>query len=131
MAKHLFFDGLQKSRRLGGQMFEATKSIISVVDRPRKSKAVGFGLVEETQFDKLPNENEEVIQSASDSNAGPSGLGRSPSNPTQSNRRHSTRSSSIIPEGSSVPAERSSEEDNRLAESFTALKNALQDHKNK
>ena len=104
-------------------------SIISVECRPRKSKAVGFGLVEETQFDKLPNEYEEVIQSASDSKAGPSGLTRSPPNPSPPSRRG--RSNSIIPGESSVlQAERSSEEDARLTESFTALRNALQDHKN-
>ena len=77
--------------------------------RPRKSKAVGFGLVEETQFDKLPQENDEVIQ--------PPG------------RRRSTRSSSVLPDENTT--ERSSEEDTRLAESFTALRNALQDDKNK
>merc|ERR1719204_1863727 len=104
------------------------QSIISEECRPRKSKVVGFGLVEETQFDKLPQENEEVIQqSASDSTtgrAGPSGLSRSPPS-----RRRSTRSSSVLPDENTT--ERSSEEDTRLAESFTALRNALQDDKDK
>jgi len=114
------------------------QSIISEECRPRKSKAVGFGLVEETQFDKLPQENEEVIQqSASDSTtggAGTSGMSRSPpsrSPPSRSppGRRRSTRSSSVLPDENTT--ERSSEEDTRLAESFTALRNALQDDKNK
>ena len=86
-------------------------------------------MVEETQFDKLPQENEEIIQSASDTKAsdltraGPSGLNRSPPS-----HRRSTRSSTTIPDESSVlVAEKSSEENTRLAESFTALRNALQD----
>jgi len=109
------------------------QSIISEECRPRKSKAVGFGLVEETQFDKLPQENEEVIQqSASDSTtggAGTSGMSRSPPSRSPPGRRRSTRSSSVLPDENTT--ERSSEEDTRLAESFTALRNALQDDKNK
>merc|ERR1711990_1246025 len=109
------------------------QSIISEECRPRKSKAVGFGLVEETQFDKLPQENEELIQqSASDSTtgrAGTSGLSRSPPSRSPPGRRRSTRSSSVLPDENTT--ERSSEEDTRLAESFTALRNALQDDKDK
>ena len=124
--------------RKPAKMLKTAKSIISEECRPRKSKAVGFGLVEETQFDKLPQENEELIQqSASDSTtgrAGTSGLSRSPpsrSPPSRSppGRRRSTRSSSVLPDENTT--ERSSEEDTRLAESFTALRNALQDDKDK
>ena len=115
------------------KMLKTVKSIISEECRKRKSKAVGFGLVEETQFDKLPQENEEVIQqSASDSTtsrAGTSGLSRSPPSRSPPGRRRSTRSSSVLPDENTT--ERSSEEDTRLAESFTALRNALQDDKNK
>ena len=119
--------------RKPAKMLKTAKSIISEECRPRKSKAVGFGLVEETQFDKLPQENEELIQqSASDSTtgrAGTSGLSRSPPSRSPPGRRHSTRSSSVLPDENTT--ERSSEEDTRLAESFTALRNALQDDKNK
>ena len=101
-------------------MLKTAKSIISEECRPRKSKVVGFGLVEETQFDKLPQENDEVIQS---------GLGRSPPSHSPPGRRRSTRSSSILPDESTT--ERSSQEDTRIAESFTALRNALQDDENK
>ena len=45
---------------------KVTESIISEDIRSRKSKVVGFGLVEETQFDQLPNEYEPVIQSSVD-----------------------------------------------------------------
>ena len=45
---------------------QAIQSIISDDIRSRKSKVVGFGLVEETQFDQLPNEYEPVIQSSVD-----------------------------------------------------------------
>ena len=115
-----------------GELLKTAKSIISEECRPRKSKVVGFGLVEETQFDKLPQENEEVIQSASDSTtgrAGTSGLSRSPPSHSPPGRRRSTRSSSILPDESTT--ERSSQEDTRIAESFTALRNALQDDENK
>ena len=119
---------------------EAIKSIISEECRPRKSKAVGFGLVEETQFDKLPNENEELIQSASDSIAGPSGLhrqsspgNRSPPSRSPPLRRRSTQSSSRLPGDTSTALRtgRPSQEDTKLAESFTALRNALRDDKEK
>jgi len=105
------------------------QSIISEECRRRKSKAVGFGLVEETQFAKLPQENEELIQSSSESRAGTSGLNRSPPNRSPPVRRRSTRSSSELP-GENT-GERSSEEDTSLAESFTALANALLDEKKK
>ena len=104
-------------------------SIISEECRRRKSKAVGFGLVEETQFAKLPQENEELIQSSSESRAGTSGLNRSPPNRSPPGRRRSTRSSSVLP-GENTGG-RSSEEDTSLAESFTALANALLDEKKK
>ena len=111
-------------------MFKTAKSIISEECRPRKSKVVGFGLVEETQFDKLPQENDEVIASDSTTGrAGTSGLSRSPPSHSPPGRRRSTRSSSILPDESTT--ERSSQEDTRIAESFTALRNALQDDENK
>jgi len=105
------------------------QSIISEECRRRKSKAVGFGLVEETQFDKLPQENEEVIQCASESKAGTSGLNRSPPSRSPPGRRRSTRSSSVLPDENT--GERSSEEDTSLAVSFTALRNALREDQNK
>ena len=53
---------------VGGIGYEKPwKSIISEIDcRPRKSKAVGFGVVEEAQFTPLSNENRQIIQSESD-----------------------------------------------------------------
>jgi len=101
------------------------QSIISEECRRRKSKAVGFGLVEETQFAKLPQENEEVIQCASEGRAGTSGLNRSPSSRSPPGGRRSTRSSSVLPDETTG----SSEEDISLVASFTALRNALQDDK--
>ena len=121
-------------------IYTPLKSIISEECRPRKSKAVGFGIVEETQFDKLPNENDELIQSASDSTAGPSGLrrqsspgNRSPPSRSPPLRRRSTQSSSRLPDDTSTAlrTERQSPEDTRLADSFTALRNALRDDKEK
>ena len=110
--------------------FKSHNSIISEECRRRKSKAVGFGLVEETQFAKLPQENEELIQSSSESRAGTSGLNRSPPNRSPPVRRRSTQSSSVLP-GENT-GERSSEEDTSLAESFTALANALlEEHEKK
>ena len=103
------------------------KSIISEECRRRRSKAVGFGLVEETQFAKLPQENEEVIQCASEGRAGTSRLNRSPSTRSPPGGRRSTRSSSVLPD--ETTGERSSEEDIGLVASFTALRNALQDDK--
>jgi len=103
------------------------QSIISEECRRRKSKAVGFGLVEETQFAKLPQENEEVIQCVSEGRAGTSGLNRSPSSRSPPGSRRSTRSSSVLPD--ETTGERSSEEDISLVASFTALRNALQDDK--
>jgi len=95
-------------------------SIISEDIRSRKSKVVGFGLVEETQFDQLPNEYEPVIQSSVDiMKPGTSGLQSS-----SRNRGSVTISSQNV---SNVTKTRSDEDS--LAESFTALKNALRDNK--
>merc|ERR1711917_87350 len=95
-------------------------SIISDDIRSRKSKVVGFGLVEETQFDQLPNEYEPVIQSSVDiMKPGTSGLQSS-----SRNRGSVTISSQNV---SNVTKTRSDEDS--LAESFTALKNALRDDK--
>merc|ERR1719447_1412045 len=97
-------------------------SIISEDFRPRKSKAVGFGLVEETQFDQLPNEYEPVIQSSLDiMKPGTSGL---QSNAGSRNKGSVTISSQDV---SNITKKRSDED--RLAESFTALKKALKDDK--
>merc|ERR1719356_823261 len=93
-------------------------SIISDEIRSRKSKVVGFGLVEETQFDQLPNEYEPVIQSSVDiMKPGTSGL--------QSSSRNRGSVTILSQNVSNVTKTRSDEDS--LAESFTALKNALRD----
>ena len=65
MKNSLFDPGFSGDQERGRDS-KAIESIISEDFRPRKSKAVGFGLVEETQFDQLPNEYEPVIQSSLD-----------------------------------------------------------------
>ena len=94
--------------------------------RPRKSKAVGFGVVEETQFTQLLNENELLIQSESDMmKPGPPGI--------KSKRRSSkavsaTDNSQLRSNESTVTVIQSTDEC-ILADSYTALKNALKDDK--
>ena len=68
--------------------------------------------------------------------AGPSGLHRQPSTGNRSppSRRRSTQSSSRLPDDTSTALRsedirRPSQEDITLAESFTALRNALRDDK--
>ena len=70
-----------------------------------------------------------MIQCASDIVAGTSGLNRSPPTRSPTGRRRSTQSSSVLPDENT--GERSSEEDTSLAVSFTALRNALREDKNK
>ena len=125
---------------------KAIKSIISDEIRSRKSKVVGFGLVEETQFDQLPNEYEPVIQSSVDiMKPGTSGLqsssrnrGLGLQNVSRDSRPWSMDhglfeylmkgSVTISSQNVSNVTKTRSDEDS-LAESFTALKNALRDDK--
>ena len=121
---------------------KAIQSIISEDIRSRKSKVVGFGLVEETQFDQLPNEYEPFIQSSVDimkpetsglqSSSRNRGLGLQ--NVSRDSRPRSQfedlikGSVTISSQNVSNVTKTRSDEDS-LAESFTALKNALRDDK--
>merc|ERR1719312_64817 len=117
-----FVSSMRSSVLYSSDADSSRPSIISEDIRSRKSKVVGFGLVEETEFDQLPNEYEPVIQSSVDiMKPGISGI---QSTAGQRNRGSVTISSQNI---SKITKKRSDED--RLAESFTALKNALQDDK--
>merc|ERR1719447_2535402 len=61
-----FVSSMRSSVLYSSDAESSRPSIISEDFRSRKSKVVGFGLVEETQFDQLPNEYEPVIQSSLD-----------------------------------------------------------------